>query len=221
MGQKIDPRSLRLGLHYNWQSRWFPKKNWGNNLREDVAIRQITHNLYPKSGIVSIEIERSGMNKIDIVIKTARPGILIGRGGEHLNNLKKKIQQKLVAIRKETGNEKEKVNLNISIEEVKKPNTYAAIIAQTIALDIEKRVSFRRAVKRALSRVLSHKEVQGVKIQVSGRLDGNEISRSEWFLEGKMPSTKLRANIDFAKEEAYCTYGTVGIKVWIYKGDIL
>lgn len=179
-----------------------------------------------KFHIQSIQIERT-RGTFHIIIKTSRPGLLIGRSGEGIEKLKKEIDQRILKIHKrfvkavsDKKNLPEKKELKITVEEVRAPETHAALVSHMIAEDLEKRIPFRRVVKQVLDKVASTKDVKGVKIVVSGRLDGAEIARREWLKKGRIPLQTIRANIDFAQDEAYTTYGTVGIKVWIYKGDV-
>ncbi|MDD3098362.1 MAG: 30S ribosomal protein S3 [Candidatus Pacebacteria bacterium] len=208
MGKKINPKSYRLGLNKRWESRWFNLKEAPKLLEEDYKIRQFVNEKAKASRIESIDIERKTKD-IKIIIQTARPGILIGRQGQGIEALQKGLKKIL----------KTDLNINISVEEVKHPEISAQIIAQGIAEDIEKRISYRRVLKQYLSKVVQHKKVLGVKIMVSGRLDGIEIARNEWLKKGKLPLSTLRADIDYGWTEAHCTYGKVGIKVWIYKGE--
>jgi small subunit ribosomal protein S3 len=208
MGKKVNPKSYRLGLNKRWESRWFNLKEAPKLLEEDYKIRQFINEKAKASRIESIDIERKTKD-IKIIIQTARPGVLIGRQGQGIEALQKGLKKIL----------KTDLNINISVEEVKHPEISAQIVAQGIAEDIEKRISYRRVLKQYLNKVVQHKEVLGVKIMVSGRLDGIEISRDEWLKKGKLPLSTLRADIDYGNAEAHCTYGTVGVKVWIYKGE--
>ncbi len=208
MAHKAHPKLLRVGMTEEWDSAWFSNsKNYQKILKEDLSIREFIIKRFPKGVIERVKIERTG-NKINITIKTPKPGIVIGRGGEGVDFLSKELVKKI------KGKE-----IKIDVEEVKDASLSAAIVAQQIATDIERRVPFRRAVKRAMERILQRKEVEGVKIKVKGRLNGVEIARAETFKEGRMPLQTLRSNIDYAHELAYCTYGVVSIKVWIYKGE--
>lgn len=208
MGNKVNPKSYRLGLNKRWESRWFNLKEAPKLLEEDYKIRRFVSEKAKASRIESIDIERKTKD-IKIIIQTARPGILIGRQGQGIEALQKGLKKIL----------KTDLNINISVEEVKHPEISAQIIAQGIADDIEKRISYRRVLKQHLNKIVQHKKVLGVKIMASGRLDGIEIARNEWLKKGKLPLSTLRADIDYGSVEARCTYGTVGIKVWIYKGE--
>jgi len=210
MGKKINPKSYRLGLNKGWESQWFNFKKTSKLLEEDYKIRKFIFERARACRIESINIERKTKD-IKIIISTARPGILIGRQGQGIEALQKGLKKIL----------KTDLNINISVEEVKHPEISAQIVAQGIAEDIEKRISYRRVLKQYLNKVVQHKKVIGVKIMVSGRLDGIEIARDEWLKQGKLPLSTLRADIDYGIAEAHCTYGTVGVKVWIYKGEKL
>jgi small subunit ribosomal protein S3 len=223
MGQKVHPEGFRLGIIFNWKSRWFNKKEYKDFLAEDIVIRDFLLKKLSRSGIQATEIERSA-NAVNIIIKSARPGLLIGRGGAGLEELKKELTSvlwtKIWKKKNVIHPDKPPRLIKIQIEEIKFPDTYAQIVAQNIASDIEKRIRFRRIMKKAIERVMQNKEVQGVKVMISGRLDGAEMSRSEHLSTGKIPLHTIRANIDFACVEARTTYGVVGVKVWIYKGEV-
>lgn len=223
MGQKVHPKVFRLGVISDWKSRWFNKKEYKDFLAEDIVIRDFILKKFPKSGIEAVEIERSA-NSVNIIIKTARPGLIIGRGGQGVEDLKREINATLwrKIWRKKGVPHPEKAPriLKIQIEEIKSPTGSAQLVAQNIASEIERRIPFRRAMKKAIEQVMQNKEVQGIKVMISGRLDGAEMSRSEHLSCGKIPLQTLRANIDFAQVNAYTTYGVVGVKVWIYKGEV-
>ncbi|RCK78484.1 MAG: SSU ribosomal protein S3p (S3e) [Candidatus Ozemobacter sibiricus] len=210
MGQKVNPIGLRLGITRTWDSRWFAKRaDYANFLHEDVKIREfIDKKQFPREGIGRIEIERKSNTKVRITIHTAKPGVIIGRGGERVEQLKK-------ALEKLTGK-----SVYLAIQEIKHPDAEAKIIAENIAMQLEKRISHRRAMKQTIGRAL-RAGAQGVKVTCSGRLGGAEISRLEWQREGRVPLHTLRADIDFAKETAITTFGCVGVKVWVFKGEKL
>jgi len=208
MGQKINPKSFRMGINRGWQSRWFNLKEFPILLEQDHKIRKFINEKTKACRVESIGIERKA-GDIKIIIKTARPGLLIGRQGQGIEILQKGLAKLL----------KTKIRINISIEEVKHPEISAEIVAQSIAEDLEKRMPYRRVLKQYITKVIQRKEVLGVKILVSGRLDGLEIARNEWLKEGKLPLSTIRADIDYGFAEAHCTYGIIGIKVWIYKGE--
>lgn len=223
MAHKVHPKSFRIKGIADWLSRGFYRKNFPKYLEEDLNIRKFIKKKLGKIGIEKIEIERFA-EKINIIIFSARPGLIIGRGGGGVEELRKEImldilKRNLRAVRKEDATKKGKQELKIEIREVKDPWSSAALTGQWIAQQIEKRVKFRRILKQVMEKVMASKGVQGVRGEVAGRLDGNEIARTEWLRRGRMPRNTLRADIDFAQEEAHCTYGVVGIKVWIYKGD--
>jgi len=220
MSQKIHPKSIRLGINQNWQSRWFKQKNRTLYLEQDYRLREYIKKKLSTAKIESVEIERTARN-INITIKAVRPGLIIGRGGSGIEDLRKELVDLLKkAYRKQKLVFKEKdIHLNLSVEEVRKPEISAMVVAQNLAEDIEKRVRFRRAMKTHLAKIMQHKEVKGAKIMVSGRLDGTEIARDEWLKEGRLPLVTLRSDIDYGTATAFCTYGTVGVKVWIYKGE--
>lgn len=208
MSQKINPKSYRIGINKKWNSRWFNLKEMPKLLEEDYKIREFIKNKAKSCRIESVDIERRAKD-IKIIIKTARPGLLIGRQGQGIELLQKGLS-KLVNSKSE---------INISVEEIKHPELSSQVIAQNIAEDIEKRMPYRRILKQYLSKIMQRKEVKGAKIMLSGRLDGIEIARNEWLKEGRLPLSTIRADIDYGFAEAHCTYGVIGIKVWIYKGE--
>lgn len=207
------PYSIRLGIIRNWRSRWFSRRGFQKLLKEDVEIRLFLTKRLKGMFVDAVEIERFPGNVI-LTIKTARPGILIGRGGEGIEKLKTELQ-KFIKIEKT-----QKTALKINVEEVKSPESHANIMVEQIAQDLEKRLPFRRVLKQNLSKISSFKEVLGVKIALSGRLDGSEMARREWLRSGRIPLQTLRADIDFARGRAHLPYGDIGIKVWIFRGDI-
>lgn len=219
MGKKIRPNSFRLGIIKDWSSRWFPKNsNFKSYLEEDVLLRKIIGKKIGSAGIDKIDIERVG-NKCRILIKASRPGLIIGRGGKGIEELTRALELvlKKLRLKKEV---KELPILSVNIEELKRSDVSANVTAQNIAWDIERRMPFRRTIKKYLTSILQNKEIQGAKIEIAGRLDGNEIARTEHLVKGRLPLQKLRANIDYGQATAFTTYGTVGVKVWVYKGDI-
>ena len=229
MGQKIRPDSLRLGIIENWKSRWFPKDGYKLFLQEDELIRKIIKAKTIEAGIISIIIERPADNSYRITLKVGRPGIVIGRGGKGIEELTKEIESKLKALLKKRVirdiNIKDKrklpnISVKINIDELKRNDVSAMYVAQMIAWDLEKRMSGRRVMKKHLEFMNQNRSVLGAKIKLSGRIDGAEISRRETLSSKKLPLQTLRANIDYGTATAYNTYGTVGIKVWIYKGEI-
>lgn len=208
MGQKVNPIGLRVGVIRTWDSRWYAKgAQYLENIHEDFRLRKYLKDKLKHAGIAKIEMERAA-KKIKIIISTARPGVVIGKKGTGIDSLKADVQ-------KLTPNE-----VFLSIQEVRKPDLDAQLVAESIAMQLEKRISWRRAMKKALAAAIKG-GVRGIKIRVSGRLDGAEIARSEWYNEKSVPLHTLRADIDYGTAEALTTYGIIGLKVWIYKGDIL
>ncbi|MDP2629341.1 MAG: 30S ribosomal protein S3 [Candidatus Harrisonbacteria bacterium] len=220
MAQKIRPDSLRTGITKDWKSRWFARGSYKNRLEEDFLIRQLVEKEIKLAGIVSIEIERDGRQGYRIIIKAAKPGIVIGRGGKGIEELSAKIRSKLESLLRRRGENKPNILLSLNVEELKRNEISAQYVAQQIAWDIEKRFPFRRAMKRAVENAMQNQDVEGVKMTIGGRLNGAEIARSETLSRGKLPLQTLRANIDYAQATAYTTYGTIGIKVWVYKGMV-
>lgn len=210
MGHRVHPKIFRIKKLTDWNSRWMDKKNFPKNLEEDFRIREFLKKKLEKIGLERVEIERFS-GKINVIISSSRPGLIIGRGGEGVEKLKKELQKVI------GGNVKQE--LRIEIREVKNPWLSAAFAAQWAASQIEKRVSYRRVLKQVLDKISAQKTVEGCRVEVAGRLDGREIARREWLKKGRLPRQTLRADIDYAQAEAYCTYGTVGVKVWIYKGE--
>lgn len=218
MGQKIRPNSLRLGIIEDWHSQWFVHKNFKDRLEEDEIIRRIVIDKAGVAGIASIKIERTG-DQCRITLKVARPGMVIGRGGKGIETISKLIESKIKALIKKRGKGSLPA-INLTVEEVRRVEISAPIVAKHIAEDLEKRIPFRRTMKKYIESVIQNKDAKGVKIKLSGRLDGAEISRREQLSKGKLPLQTLRADIDYAESTAFANYGTVGIKVWIYKGEI-
>lgn len=207
MGQKVNPKGLRVGVIKNWDSRWYADKQFSEYLLEDHKIRQYLKKKLYDAGISRLEIERAA-NRIKINIHTAKPGLVIGRNGADVEALRQQLKDM-------TGK-----NVFLNIVEVKRPELDAQLVAENIAAQLEKRIAFRRAMKQAMGRTM-RMGAEGVKIMCSGRLGGAEIARTEWMSDGKVPLHTLRADIDYATAEADTTYGKIGIKVWIYKGEIL
>lgn len=208
MGQKINPVSLRVGVIRTWDSRWFAKgKSYAANLHEDFKLRKYLKERLKHAGVARIEMERAA-NKIKIIIATARPGVVIGKKGTGIDALKADVQ-------KLTPNE-----VFLNIQEIRKPDIDAQLIAENIALQLEKRISWRRALKKAIQAALRG-GIRGIKVMVAGRLDGAEIARTEWYTEKSVPLHTLRADIDYGTYEALTSYGLIGVKVWVYKGDVM
>lgn len=219
MAHKVNPYSYRLGVIEDWKSRWFSAKQYKVFIKEDYEIRKFLDKKLAKSGVENIDIERSA-DAVTILIKTAKPGIIIGRGGQGLEELKKSLEKIIYKTRNLKPQAKQKINLSLRVEEVVNPEISAKIVAQNIADQIEHRTPFRMTIKKTLVKIMQSKDVGGAKIMLSGRLDGSEIARTEWLAKGRLPLSTLRANVDYAKETARCTYGAIGIKVWIYKGEV-
>jgi small subunit ribosomal protein S3 len=207
MGQKVHPYGFRLGYTKTWNSRWFAKQGYASLLKEDLELKEMLRARLKAAGISSIELDRPG-NKLRITIRTARPGIVIGRRGSEIEKLKQEIQDKT------------KREVYIDIQEVHRPELDAKLVSESVALQIEKRVAFRRAMRKAVDSALRF-GCKGIKVWVAGRLNGNEIARSEWYLQGQLPLQTLRADIEYGFTEAHTTYGVIGVKCWLYRGDIL
>lgn len=218
MAQKINPYKFRLGITIPWSSRWFYHKTQKYFLEEDHFIREWIKKKVLEAGIASIDIERTSQ-VTRVIIRASRPGLIIGRGGKGIEELRDAIGNAIVKLRAK-NNIKGKFSLNVTIDELKRFEVSAQVLAQQMAFDIEKRQMYRRVMKRAIETARQNREVQGIKVKMSGRLNGNEISRTDWLADGKMPLQNLRANIDYGEATSFNTYGTVGIKVWIYKGEI-
>lgn len=208
MGQKVHPTGIRLGIVKNWNSNWYANSDkYSDFLNEDIAVREFLSKKLENASVSCIQIERPAKNA-RVVIHTARPGIVIGKKGEDIANLKQEVSKMLG------------IPVNIDVEEIRKPELDSTLVAQNIAQQLEKRIQFRRAMKRSVSSAM-RLGAQGIKINVSGRLNGAEIARAEWYREGRVPLHTLRADIDYGTARANTTYGVIGIKVWIYKGDIM
>jgi small subunit ribosomal protein S3 len=207
MGQKVHPYGFRLGYTKPWKARWYMDRDFDKLLIEDIKLKAELKEKLKSAGVSSIEVERPG-NKLRVIIRTARPGIIIGRKGTEIDKLKLELQ-------KRTNRE-----VYVDIQEVHKPELDSQLVAESIALQLEKRVGFRRAMRKAVDSALRF-GCKGIKVRVSGRLNGNEIARSEWYLQGRLPLHTLRADIDYGFAEAKTTYGVIGVKCWVYKGEIL
>jgi small subunit ribosomal protein S3 len=210
MGHKVSPTSLRLKINETWKSKWFAKNNnFAKTLQEDVRAREFLLLQLKKAGVVRIDIERLNDGAVTIIIRSTKPGMIIGKGGNGIEDLKKKLKSKIGL----------KQDVRINIEEVRDVNLQAAVIAQSIAESLEKRVSYRRLMKQNIEQIMNA-GAKGVKIAIGGRLGGSEIARTEWLSQGKLPLHTLRANIDFYRATAYTTFGTIGVKVWINRGEV-
>jgi small subunit ribosomal protein S3 len=207
MGQKVHPYGFRLGFNKPWRSRWFAKQGYAKLLQEDLELKEVLRERLKSASVSSIEVDRPG-NKLRVTIRTSRPGIIIGRKGAEIEKLKQDMAKKT------------KREVFIDIQEVHKPELDAQLVSESIGLQLEKRVAFRRAMRKAVDSALRF-GCKGIKVRVSGRLNGAEIARSEWYLQGQLPLHTLRADIDYGFSEAHTTYGVIGIKTWIYKGEIL
>jgi len=207
LGQKVHPYGFRLGIIKDWRSRWYSEKEYAANLQEDLRIRSYVKKRLIHAGVSAVEIERKS-SRVHVIIHTARPGIVIGKKGVEIENLKKDLQKFA------------KKEVSITIQEIRRPETDAQLTAENVAMQLERRIAFRRAMKKT---VLSSMKLgaKGIKIHVAGRLGGAEMARSEWYREGRVPLHTLRADIEYGFAEAKTTYGKIGVKVWIYKGDVL
>jgi small subunit ribosomal protein S3 len=207
MGQKTHPKGFRLGVIENWDSRWFAKRDYSDMLHEDIRLRNFIKKRLYHAGISKVEIERAA-NKAKINIYTARPGIVIGKKGAEIEKLKQELTRM-------TGKEP-----YINIHEVRRPDLDAQLVSESVALQLERRVAFRRAMKESVARAM-RMGAQGIRIQSSGRLGGAEIARREWYREGRVPLHTLRADVNYGTAEAKTTYGLIGVKVWIFRGEVL
>lgn len=209
MGQKVNPTGLRIGITKSWDSKWFAEKNkYTSLLHEDLELRSLIKKKFYMAAISSIEIERAASEKVRVIIYAARPGIIIGRKGQEIDQLRKQLNRL-------TGKE-----IFLDIREVKRPEVDAQLVAENVALQLQRRVAYRRAMKRVISSAVRTGAL-GIKVMVSGRLGGAEIARREWYREGRVPLGTLRADLDYGVAEAYTTYGIIGVKAWIFKGEIL
>ena len=206
MGQKVHPYGFRLGVTRTWRSRWFARKDYGALLHEDLNLKTMLKKRFAHAGISHIEVERAA-NKLTIIIFTSRPGIIVGKKGTEIEKLKKELQA--------VGGR----DINLKIQEVNKPELDPQLVAEGIAQQLEKRIAFRRAMRRAVDSTLRF-GAKGIKVRTSGRLNGAEIARTEWYLHGQLPLHTIRADIEYGFAEAYTTYGVIGVKVWIYKGEV-
>jgi small subunit ribosomal protein S3 len=206
MGQKVHPTGFRLGFNKTWRSRWYAEKEYANLLHEDVLLKRDLKKRFAHAGVSRVEVERAA-NKLKISIYTSRPGIIIGRKGQEVDKLKQEIQKK-------TGKE-----VFINIQEILKPELDAQLVSESVALQLEKRIAFRRAMRKAVDAALRF-GAKGIKVRVSGRLNGAEIARSEWYLHGQLPLHTLRADVDYGVSEARTSFGQIGVKCWIFKGEL-
>jgi len=207
MGQKTHPVGYRLGYNYTWSSRWYADKEYAKLLHQDIKIRKMVKQRLYHAGVAKVEIERSG-DQTRVIIHTARPGIIIGRKGAEVDKLKASLEKEYAG------------QVYINVKEIKKPELDAQLVSENVATQLEKRVAFRRAMKRSVQSAL-RLGAQGIKIMIAGRLGGAEIARTEWYREGRVPLHTLRADVDYGFAEAHTTMGQIGVKTWIYKGEIL
>lgn len=207
MGRKVNPIGFRLGISSDWESKWFAEKSYTELLHEDLAIRKLIMDELTRAGIARVEIERA-VNKVDVTLFTAKPGIVIGKQGSNVDRLRGLLEK---AVGKK---------VNVRIEEIKVPETNARLIAESIAEQIQRRVAYRRAMKHAIQQAM-RRGAKGVKVRMSGRLGGAEMSRTVTEMEGRVPLHTIRADIEFATVHAHTTYGRIGVKVWVYKGDVM
>lgn len=238
MSHRVHPKAFRLSGVDDWISKWQTKKNLAEYLEEDFVIRDYLTKQLSDCGVESINIEKS-QDKIDIIINSSRPGLIIGRGGKGVEELRDKVEKQISKIAKKEltlsakklkskkitekinalGESKKSKKIKIEIKEIRDPWSNSSLAAQWIAQQIEKRLPYRRALKQGLDKIMMSKGIKGARVQVAGRLDGKEIARKEWLGKGSLPRQTIRAEIDYGIARAHCTYGTVGIKVWIYKGE--
>jgi len=205
MGQKVHPTGFRLGYNKTWRSRWYADREYAELLHEDLKLKRELKKRFSHAGVSRVDVERAA-NKLKISIFTSRPGIIIGRKGQEVDKLKQEIQKK-------TGKE-----VFINIQEILKPELDAQLVSESVALQLEKRIAFRRAMRKAVDAALRF-GARGIKVRVSGRLNGAEIARSEWYLHGQLPLHTLRADVEYGFAEAQTTFGQIGVKTWIYKGE--
>ncbi|WP_074016508.1 30S ribosomal protein S3 [Fusobacterium massiliense] len=210
MGQKVDPRGLRVGITRTWDSNWYAdKKEYVKYFHEDVQIKEFIKKNYFHTGISKVRIERTSPSQVVVYIHTGKAGLIIGRKGAEIDALRVKLE-KLTAKK-----------VTVKVQEIKDLNSDAVLVAESIAAQIEKRIAYKKAMTQAISRTMKSADVKGIKVMISGRLNGAEIARSEWAVEGKVPLHTLRADIDYAVATAHTTYGALGIKVWIFHGEVL
>ncbi|RKZ93114.1 MAG: 30S ribosomal protein S3 [Candidatus Parabeggiatoa sp. nov. 1] len=207
MGQKVHPTGFRLGIIKDWSSKWYASKDYADYLNTDLKVREFIKKKLAHASVSEVRIERPARNA-RIIIHTARPGIVIGKKGEDIDRLRTQVSEMM------------SIPVHISVEEIRKPEIDAQLVAVSVAQQLERRIMFRRAMKRAVGNAI-RLGAQGIRINVSGRLNGAEIARSEWYREGRVPLHTLRADIDYGFAEAHTTYGVIGVKVWIFKGEVI
>jgi len=219
MTHRVHPKAFRIKGMEDFNVRGFYYgPNMSAYLQEDFAVKEYLREKFAEASVANIEIEHSN-TKLNIIIETARPGLVIGRGGQGAEELKKEVEKILHKVNKKARRKPAVRAIKIDVKEIKNPWISAALVGQFAAQQIEKRIPFRQVLKRSMERVMQNKEAKGIKMEVSGRLNGTEIARKEWLKQGQMPLQTIRADIDYSQTEAYCTYGTIGVKVWIYKGE--
>lgn len=218
MSHKVHPKSFRIKGTEDWNIRGFYGRKMPQYLEEDFLIKDFLRKKLSEASVANIQIEHAA-NKVNVIIETARPGLIIGRGGNGIETLKKEIETRVRRKTKTRVADGEARELKIEIKEIRNPWISAALIAQMASQQIEKRMPFRQVLKKSIERVMTNREVKGIRIEVAGRLNGIEIARREWLGQGQLPRNTIRADIDYAQDEAQCTYGKIGIKVWLYKGD--
>ncbi len=218
MSRKTKPKALRIRGMDDWESKGFYGRKFPAMLEEDFFIRKFLDKKTSEAGVESIKIERSS-GKINVIIKSARPGLIIGRGGSGAEELKKELKKKLLVLKKKRRSKTTLPEIRIEIQELRNPWLSAVLVGQSIAKQIVKRMPFRRVIKQTIDNAMENKEIKGVRIELAGRLDGADIARTEWLKKGRLPRQTLRSDIDYSETRALCTYGIVGIKVWLYKGE--
>lgn len=217
MGHKVPPYALRLGLNQNWRSRWFFSKFFKVFLEADYLIRKTAQEIFAKKGVSDLIIERKSFDHCKVIIKTAKPGLVVGKEGQKLNEFIDEVNKRTKSVFQKHDLMPPKIE--VDVEEIKKPFASAKILAELAATEIEKGISARRVMKRVIERAKQHKEIKGIKVRLSGRLNSASIHRAEWLAWGRMPFATLRADIDYSAITAFCKYGTIGVKVWLYKGE--
>ena len=210
MGQKVHPIGLRLGINKTWESRWFSRKDFAKNINEDINIRRYIVKKYSESGVAKVEIERAA-KQVVVKVYAARPGKMIGKQGKGVDQIRDELKSLI------EGKDK---TIKVDVFEVKNPDGNAQLCSFNVAQQLEKRVSFRRAMKKVMQQAMKAHGVKGVKVRVSGRLNGAEMARTEWYMEGRVPLHTLRSDIDYGTYEAATTYGLIGVKVWLFKGEV-
>ena len=218
MSHKVSPIAHRLGGLVDWKSRWFNTRDYRKDLKEDVRVREFLKTHLRTMGIAAVEIERH-TNTMSIILSTSRPGLIIGRGGTGIEELRKKIMRIIADLRE--GEKREVPKIRLEVKEIRTPELHAELVAQQIAEQLERRMPFRRTIKQTLDRVMSQKGVEGARIMVKGRLDGREMARKEWVMAGRLPLQTIRADVDYAHVNANTNFGVIGVKAWIYRGDKL